>query len=272
MCTEEQHAEEMAAFAALQARLDLLIRGRTPIDTFYNISTETGVILDYKGRKHIFLWTANALTLTINALGTLSVAAEVWTNLDFTVGLTLFSSSATPQMILIRCTDELLSAPGSSTVAVSSLPALPAGTNAVGTVGVTSLPALPAGTNAIGSVSVSSFPSTPGTPITASTTGAAAAATTATLAAATGVTTYITGFTVIAGAVTSEVEGVVTITGTVSGTLSYRLNETVAAGGVINIVFPQPVPASAADTAIVVNVPAITGGGATSTVATGFQA
>ena len=37
---------------------------------------------------------------------------------------------------------------------VTTLPALPTGTNAIGSVGVTSLPALPTGTNAIGSVGV----------------------------------------------------------------------------------------------------------------------
>lgn len=47
------------------------------------------------------------------------------------------------------------------TVTVSSLPALPTGSNSIGTVGVSSLPALPAGANAIGSVSVSSLPALP---------------------------------------------------------------------------------------------------------------
>ena len=37
---------------------------------------------------------------------------------------------------------------------VTTLPALPTGTNAIGSVGVTSLPALPAGTNAIGTVGI----------------------------------------------------------------------------------------------------------------------
>ena len=65
--------------------------------------------------------------------------------------------------------------PVSGTVAVSTLPALPAGANAIGsvsvsnfpatqpvsgTVAVSTLPALPAGSNAIGSVSVSNFPAT----------------------------------------------------------------------------------------------------------------
>jgi hypothetical protein len=54
-----------------------------------------------------------------------------------------------------------VSATVSGTVGVSSLPALPAGSNAIGTVGVTSLPALPAGSNAIGTVGVTSLPALP---------------------------------------------------------------------------------------------------------------
>jgi hypothetical protein len=50
--------------------------------------------------------------------------------------------------------------PISGSVSVSSLPSIPAGSNAIGSVSVTSLPSIPAGSNAIGSVSVSNFPST----------------------------------------------------------------------------------------------------------------
>jgi hypothetical protein len=46
------------------------------------------------------------------------------------------------------------SVPISGTVAVSTLPALPAGTNNIGTVAVSTLPALPAGTNNIGDVGI----------------------------------------------------------------------------------------------------------------------
>ncbi len=47
-----------------------------------------------------------------------------------------------------------------STLAVSSLPTLPAGSNDIGFVDINSLPALPAGSNAIGTVAVSNFPGT----------------------------------------------------------------------------------------------------------------
>jgi hypothetical protein len=46
-------------------------------------------------------------------------------------------------------------------VAVSALPAIPAGANAIGTVGVTALPAIPAGANAIGTVGVTALPAIP---------------------------------------------------------------------------------------------------------------
>ena len=47
------------------------------------------------------------------------------------------------------------------TVGVTSLPTLPAGTNNIGSVNIGTMPALPAGANAIGSVVVSSIPSLP---------------------------------------------------------------------------------------------------------------
>ncbi len=46
-------------------------------------------------------------------------------------------------------------------VAVTSLPALPAGSNAIGNVAVTALPALPTGSNDIGTVAVNSLPALP---------------------------------------------------------------------------------------------------------------
>lgn len=51
-----------------------------------------------------------------------------------------------------------VSASVSGNVGVTSLPSIPAGSNAIGTVGVTALPALPAGSNAIGTVGVTSLP------------------------------------------------------------------------------------------------------------------
>lgn len=114
-----------------------------------------------------------------------------------------------------------------------------------------------------------------GTDVTASAT-AAAAASNATLAAVAAKTNYITGFVVSGGGATLASIIAVTVTGTITGTLTYYLG--VPAGVLVGasalvVTFSRPVPASAVNTAIVVNVPSF-GAGSTnqSAVATGFYA
>ena len=109
------------------------------------------------------------------------------------------------------------------------------------------------------------------TPVTASNTGAAAAAVSATLPAVAGKTTYLTGFCVTATNPSAAVNGIVAVTGTVSGGLSFQFVEGVGLGGQLCPSLPKPIPASAANTPIVVALPAITSGGAGAVTAFGFQ-
>ena len=100
------------------------------------------------------------------------------------------------------------------------------------------------------------------TPITASSTGAAAALT-ETLGGVASKTTYITGFEVTGGGATAASVITVTVTGTVSGTLNYNI--VVPAGVTTSITplvveFTIPIPASALNTSIVVNVPSFGAG------------
>lgn len=103
----------------------------------------------------------------------------------------------------------------------------------------------------------------------AQTTTGAAAAITATLAAVAGKRTHIVGFVVdgLGATVASVIE--VTVTGVLGGTLRRKLN--VPAGASIAVTplvveFGRPIPASADNTAIVVNVPSF-GAGNTSAIA-----
>ena len=108
------------------------------------------------------------------------------------------------------------------------------------------------------------------TPITASATGTTGA-TAATLPAAAGVTTYICGFS-IDSAATAPIIGNATITGTTSGTLNFT--QTVGTTPVMASVsrsFNPCMPASAANTTIVVNSIAPGSGGIVSVTAWGFQ-
>lgn len=110
-----------------------------------------------------------------------------------------------------------------------------------------------------------------GTDTTNSATAAANTATSATLAAVAGKTTFITGFAVTVATGTAGPTGLITITGTVGGTLNYQLGGN-ATGAAIHVDFSRAVPASAVNTAIVVNVPALGATtGAVAVTARGYQ-
>lgn len=113
---------------------------------------------------------------------------------------------------------------------------------------------------------------TTGVQVNNSATGAAAAAVAATLPGAAGKTTYIRGFCVSTTNPAAAVSGIVTVTGLIGGTLSFEIVESVAQGGLLPISFGNAgLAASAQNTPIVVNLPAIAGGGAGAVAAWGVQ-
>ncbi len=96
-------------------------------------------------------------------------------------------------------------------------------------------------------------------PATVVTSGNTAAVNTAlnttTLPAVSGKTNYITGFSVTTQGGTGAAAGVVTITGILGGTLNYQVGAAANAPINLNVNFHSPIPASAVNTAITVNVP-----------------
>jgi hypothetical protein len=130
---------------------------------------------------------------------------------------------------------------------------------------------LPGGSSYVGQVG----PVSPGTAITAASGNVAAASAVATLAGVASKTTYITGFEVTAAGSTTALPVLLAVTGTVTGTLTYIF--TFPAGALIaaqplSVQFPQPIPASAANTAILVTLPSGgTGNTNAAVVAHGFQ-
>ena len=79
--------------------------------------------------------------------------------------------------------------------------------------------------------------------------------------AAAGLTNYLWKIDASCSSPASTVSGIVTVTGTQGGTLSYEFNELGGGAPELNDAFP-PIQASATNTAIVVTVPAISSGGA----------
>lgn len=123
--------------------------------------------------------------------------------------------------------------------------------------------------SSLGSSPTSSYP-TGATPITASATGTTLA-TAATLAGVSGKTTYICGFT-ISGLATAAIASPATVTGTITGTMNFLQNVgTALSGQTLSQTFNPPIPASAANTAIVVTSAAAGVGGVTAVSAWGYQ-
>jgi len=96
--------------------------------------------------------------------------------------------------------------------------------------------------------------------------GSAGASVSTSCPAAAGLTNYLWKIGASCSSPASTVSGVVTVTGTKGGSLSYEFNEVNGGAPELNDAFP-PIQASATNTGIVVTVPAISGGGACVTCA-----
>jgi hypothetical protein len=93
----------------------------------------------------------------------------------------------------------------------------------------------------------------------------------ATLASALGKTTYIRGYIVSSAAVAAIVSGLVTFTG-LTNSIDFYYDNLATGQSLVNQYFGDiGIPASAVNTAIVLNFPTITGGGATSIYMWGYQ-
>lgn len=114
-----------------------------------------------------------------------------------------------------------------------------------------------------------------GTDLTSSSGAVAATTATATLAGAANKTTYITGFTVTGGGATAASIVTMTVTGTISGTLTYLIPVPAGAtAGIqpLNVQFTRPVPASGQNVSIVASAPSFGAGNTNACVtATGFR-
>jgi len=93
--------------------------------------------------------------------------------------------------------------------------------------------------------------------VTGSAAVAANTSNSASLPAVAGKTNYMTGFSVTTQGGSSAAAGAVTITGTVTGTLTYEVGAAANSPLMLHVNFSSPIPASAANTAITVNVPAL---------------
>lgn len=83
---------------------------RSYIDQTYALSnTQSTLFLDYKGRKHLYMFSSVALTLNLYDIGTLAVPANTWTDISFKETIQVFTTNQSALvLVFVRATDDLI--------------------------------------------------------------------------------------------------------------------------------------------------------------------
>ena len=86
------------------------VRIRSHIDQTLQIGANTPFIVDYKQRKHIYIWSPTSISLAIEDYGTGTIPAQQWLNIAIKQGTQItapaFTTSTTP--LMVRWTDEVV--------------------------------------------------------------------------------------------------------------------------------------------------------------------
>lgn len=103
---EEDHFSVLCDIRRVLGDIHTASKTRHDIDQIVQVSASNCYVADYKDRYRIFLWSANALTLTLEDLGTISIEANSWTNVSFSTGMRIFAQGQTTLTpVLVRCSD-----------------------------------------------------------------------------------------------------------------------------------------------------------------------
>ena len=102
--------ELLKVLTRIEANTTKLLEGRTPLGhTYFVGNTQSDWYLNYRGRKHLYVFSSTMLTLQLNDIGTLSVSANTWTNVDFKEGIQIFTTNqATALPVWVLATDETI--------------------------------------------------------------------------------------------------------------------------------------------------------------------
>lgn len=95
MCSEQSEK--------LLAQIVEAVTSEDFMDATYSITTSQPLVLDYKERTYLFVRSPSAFVFTLEDLGSLPVAANVWVNLGYQQGIRLYPSASVT--VLVRATD-----------------------------------------------------------------------------------------------------------------------------------------------------------------------
>lgn len=102
--SREQFEHEVEAF--IQRVVIEIRKSRNPEFQTYNISSSTPYVVDYKNRKHVFVFVSANVTVTAPEIGTLTLVAGNWYNFSYIESTRFFASTTTISQLYVKCTDE----------------------------------------------------------------------------------------------------------------------------------------------------------------------
>ena len=101
--TEQQEMKD------IHALLKYALEIRDDQDATFNISSTIPVVIDYKNRDRVFIISSQALTLTIEDIGTIGLSANTWQDISFPAGIRIYASGQTsPVKVFVRATDKFM--------------------------------------------------------------------------------------------------------------------------------------------------------------------
>ncbi len=112
MCDElikhARHHEKLDTLKQIE-RLLLAATKYPPIDQTVQFSATQPYIVDYKERRHIYVWLPVAQAVSMEDYGSGTLLAQVWINLGLQEGTRIFATgSSTTVPMIVRCSDEVI--------------------------------------------------------------------------------------------------------------------------------------------------------------------
>ena len=117
MCTDDQHHEKMAKLHSIETLLHQHHK-HAFLDRAITISANRPFTIDYMERKYLYIFSSTSFTLALEDLGSLPIAANTWTNINFPPGTRCSAPGfSSPLTLLLRATNDPLSEHSTSTIA-----------------------------------------------------------------------------------------------------------------------------------------------------------
>ncbi len=109
MSEQEFQQEVLRLLVKLNKSNDETVSGREQFDQTVMISATNPWQVDYRNRKHIYLWSGTGLTLSVEDIGAQTITANIWNDISHPHGTYLYAQGqATNVPVRIRQTDETL--------------------------------------------------------------------------------------------------------------------------------------------------------------------